>query len=135
MCVPFRLPMCAFRFPCGFLSIAYAAPTWCPIMGSLCIPMDPFRNGMHFVSCVHVSVLSLSLSLSDSLSLSLSLYLYAFFVSALLAMPMSKDAVLICFVLPMSCIHLSFGVPVDCLNFSVEFPQGVLCDPYGSLWD
>ena len=69
MCVLFRLPMWAFRFPCGFLSIAYAAPTWCPIMGSLCIPMDSFRNGMHFVSCVHVSVLSLSLSLSVPLCL------------------------------------------------------------------
>ena len=125
MCVPFRLPMCAFRFVCGFSSIAYAAPTGCPIMGSICIPMDSFRNGMHFVSCVHVYVLSLSLSL----------YLYAFFVSALLAMPMSRDAVLIFYVLPMSCIHISFGVPVDCLNFSVEFPQGVQCDPCGSLWD
>jgi hypothetical protein len=79
MCVPFRLTMCAFRFPRGFSSVAYAAPTGCPIMGSLWIPMYSFRNGMNFVSCVYTCICSLSRSLS------LSLYLYAFFVSALLS--------------------------------------------------
>ena len=67
------------------------------------------------------------------LYMSRSFSLYTCSVGSLLYTDVQGVVAFICYVLPMSCIHLLCGVPAHCLNLSMELPQGVPCDPYASL--
>ena len=129
MCVPFRLPVCPFRFPCGFSSVAYAAPTGCPIMGSLWISMDSFRNGMNFVSFVYMYLLSLSLPLRLLCFCSLS---YADVqgcrIDFLCVAHELHTSVFWC-----SCWlpNLLSGVPTGCPMWPLWIPVGLMCISQG----
>ena len=116
--VVYGLHMPAFRFPwwclqcfwCSFLKVSY----W--------FLMDSFGKDISWnVLQVYVFYVSLSLSL------------YTFSVDSLLYTDGWGAVALICYVLPMSCIHLLCGVPAHCLDSSMEFPQSVPREPYASL--
>ena len=110
--------MPAFRFPWWCLQCF-----WCRgLKVSYWFLMDSFGSDI-YRNVLQVYVLYVSLSLS----------LYTFSVGSLLYTDGWGAVALICYVLPMSCIHLLCGVPAHCLNLSMGLPQGVPCDPYACL--